>query len=59
MRALRYAVTEAMASLRRGRQAGLLSMATIALALFILGGFLVLATNLERLGGEWAGAAEM
>ncbi len=59
MRALRYAVEEAVASLWRGRQAGLLSTATIALALFVLGGFLVVTANLERLGAEWGNAAEL
>ena len=37
MRALRYAFEEAFSSLWRGRQAGLLSTLTIALALFVLG----------------------
>ncbi len=59
MRALRYSVEEAVASLWRGRQAGLLSTATIALALFVLGGFLVVTANLERLGAEWGSAAEL
>jgi cell division transport system permease protein len=59
MRALRYAVEEAFTSLWRGRQAGLLSTATIALALFVLGGFLVVTANLERLGAEWSNAAEL
>ena len=59
MRALRYALEEAVASLWRGRQAGLLSTLTIALALFVLGGFLVVTANLERLGAEWSNAAEL
>src|SRR5439155_4779721 len=59
MRALRYSVEEAVASLWRGRQAGLLSTATIALALFVLGGFLLITANLERLGAEWSSAAEL
>lgn len=59
MRALRYAFHEAVASLWRGRQSGLLSTGTIALALFVLGGFLVVSANLERLGAEWSSAAEM
>jgi cell division transport system permease protein len=59
MPALRYALDEACASLWRGRQAGLLSTMTIALALFVLGGFLVLTANLERLGDEWSNAAEL
>jgi cell division transport system permease protein len=59
MRALRYSFEEAFASLWRGRQAGLLSTLTIALALFVLGGFLVVTANLERLGAEWGNAAEL
>src|SRR5204862_5475577 len=30
-----------------------------ALALFVLGGFLIVTANLERLGAEWSSAAEM
>ena len=59
MRALRYAFEEALTSLWRGRQAGLLSTLTIALALFVLGGFLIATVNLERLGAEWSNAAEL
>jgi cell division transport system permease protein len=58
-RALRYAIDEAAASLWRGRQSGVLSTATIALALFVLGGFLLVTANLQRLGDEWGRAAEM
>jgi len=59
MRALRYAFEEALTSLWRGRQAGLLSTLTIALALFVLGGFLAVTANLERLGVEWSNSAEL
>ncbi len=59
MRALRYALEEALTSLWRGRQAGLLSTLTIALALFVLGGFLDVTANLEQLGAEWSNAAEL
>jgi cell division transport system permease protein len=59
MRALRYAFDEAIQSLWRGRQSGLLSTATIALALFVLGAFLIVTGNLEQLGAEWSSAAEM
>ena len=59
MRALQYSLEEALKSLWRGRQAGLLSTATIALALFVLGGFLLVTANLEQLGAEWGRAAEM
>src|SRR5204863_481338 len=58
-RALRYAIDEAAASLWRGRQSALLSTATIALALFVLGGFLLVTANLDRLGAEWGRAAEL
>ena len=54
MRALRYSFDEAAASLWRGRQSGVLSTATIALALFVLGAFLLVTANLERLGAEWS-----
>jgi cell division transport system permease protein len=59
VRALRYAIEEAAMSLWRGRQAGLLSTLTIALALFVLGGFLLVTANLDRLGVEWSRAAEL
>jgi len=58
-RAISYAFDEAVRSLRRGRESGLLSTLTIALALFVLGGFLLVSANLERLGAEWSSAAEM
>lgn len=57
MRALRYALDEALQSLWRGRQSGVLSMATIAVALFVLGGFLLVTVNLDRLGAEWSRSA--
>ena len=56
---LQYAFGEAIASLWRGRQSSLLSTGTIALALFVLGVFLILTANLERLGAEWSSSAEM
>ena len=58
-RAVRYAIEEAATSLWRGRQAGLLSTLTSALALFVLGGFLMVTANLERLSAEWGRAAEL
>ncbi len=59
MRLLRYAFDEAVASLWRGWSSGLLSTATIAIALFVLGAFLIVTSNLERLAQEWSGAAEL
>jgi cell division transport system permease protein len=59
MRALHYAVQEAMSSLWRGRQAGALSTLTIALALFVLGAFLLVTANLDRISAGWSRAAEL
>src|SRR5262245_16814204 len=59
MRMLRYAFDEALTSLWRRRQSGLLATGTIAIALFVLGAFLIVTTNLERLGAEWGRAAEV
>jgi cell division transport system permease protein len=59
MRLLRYAFDEALASLWRARRSSLLSTATIAIALFVLGAFLVATSNLQRLAEEWSGAAEL
>lgn len=56
--AIRFAVGEAYRSLWRGRQSGLVSTGTIALALFVLGGFLLVTANLDRIGEEWSRAAE-
>ncbi|HEY7170683.1 MAG TPA: ABC transporter permease [Vicinamibacterales bacterium] len=59
MRAITYAFDEAVASLWRGRQSGILSTGTIAIALFVLGAFLLITSNLQRLGDEWSRAAEL
>jgi cell division transport system permease protein len=58
MRALRYFLEEAIASLWRGYKTGLVAIATIAAALFVLGGFLVVTSNIERLFARWQEAAE-
>jgi cell division transport system permease protein len=59
MRALRYAFDEAIVSLWRGRRSGVLAIATITVALFVLGAFLMATSNLQRLGDEWGRSAEM
>jgi cell division transport system permease protein len=59
MRAFRYAIDEAIASLWRGRRSGALSTATIAVALFVLGAFLITTSNLQRLGREWSNSAQL
>ena len=59
MRAWQYAFDEALASLWRGRRSGALSTATIGVALFVLGAFLITTSNLERLGREWSNSAQL
>jgi cell division transport system permease protein len=58
MRALRYFLDEALASLGRGYRTGIVAVGTIAVALFVLGGFLVVTSNLEGLFDRWQEAAE-
>ncbi|MCM3881909.1 MAG: ABC transporter permease [Vicinamibacterales bacterium] len=58
MRALRYFLDEAVASLWRGAKTTLIAIVTIAVAFFVLGGFLMITTNLERLLSRWQEAAE-
>jgi cell division transport system permease protein len=59
MRALRYFFSEAASSLWRRRRAALLAVLTIASGLFVLGFFLVLNSNLQRLVGRWSESAEL
>jgi cell division transport system permease protein len=59
MRAFKYFLSEAAASLWRGRKAAVLSILTIAGGLFVLGFFLVLNTNVQRLVGRWTQSAEL
>ena len=53
-----YLVSEAATSLWRGRRSSALAILTIAAALFVLGVFLVLLTNADRVAGQWSAAAE-
>jgi cell division transport system permease protein len=57
--ALRYFFEEAFASLWRGRRAAILSILTIGAGLFILGLFLLLNYNLQRVVGKWSESAEV
>jgi cell division transport system permease protein len=57
--ALRYFLVEASASLWRGRKAAVLSVLTIAGGLFVLGFFMALNTNLQRVVGRWTESAEL
>jgi cell division transport system permease protein len=59
VRALTYYFSEAAASLWRGRKAAILSVLTIAGGLFVLGFFLALNTNLQRVVGHWTESAEL
>ncbi len=59
MQALRYFLSEAAASLWRGRRAAALAIVTIAAGLFLLGFFLVIDTNVARLMARWTEAAEL
>jgi len=59
MRALQYFMSEALESLWRTRRAALLSTLTIAAGLFVLGFFLMVNANIQRLVGRWSEAAEL
>ncbi len=59
MRGFNYFLAEASASLWRGRRAAVLSVLTIAGGFFVLGFFLVLNSNLQRLVGRWTESAEL
>ena len=59
MRAVKYFFIEAAASLWRGRSAAVLAVLTIAVGLFVLGLFLALNGNLQRLVGRWTESAEL
>jgi len=59
MRAVRYYLTEALISCWRSRRATLLSVFTIATAVFVLGAVLLLTFNVDRAAVAWRAAAEM
>ena len=59
MRALKYFFGEAAESLWRTRRAAGLSMVTIAAGLFVLGFFLLINANLQRVIGRWTDSAEV
>jgi cell division transport system permease protein len=59
VRALNYFVTEAASSLWRRRGAAAIAVLTIAAGLFVLGFFLVVNQNLERVVGRWSESAEL
>jgi len=59
MRALQYFFSEAGESLWRNRRGALLSMLTIAAGMFVLGFFLMINANIQRIVGSWSEAAEL
>lgn len=59
LRAIRYSLNEAAASLWRARRSAALAMLTIAAGLFVLGFFLVVNSNLQRVMARWSEAAEL
>ena len=58
MRALKYFFDEAAASLWRGFKTAIIATATITVAFVVLGGFLILTSNMERVFTRWQDAAE-
>jgi cell division transport system permease protein len=58
MRALEYSFREAVHSLWRARGSSLFAVVAIALALLVLGGLLLVTSNVERLVAQWSTAAE-
>jgi cell division transport system permease protein len=59
MRALKYFLNEAAESLLRSWRSAALAVLTIAAGLFVLGFFLMVNNNLQRVVGRWSEAAEM
>ena len=58
MRALKYFFDEAAASLWRGFRTSLIAATTITVAFVVLGAFLILTSNMERVFTRWQEAAE-
>ena len=58
VRAIKYFFDEAAASLWRGLKTALIATATIAVAFAVLGAFLILTSNMERVFTQWQDAAE-
>jgi cell division transport system permease protein len=59
MRALKYFLNEATESLLRSWRSATLAVLTIAAGLFVLGFFLMVNSNLQRVVGRWSESAEM
>jgi cell division transport system permease protein len=59
MTALRFSAEEAAISLWRRRRSNLLSLLTISVAMFVLGGFLLVNANIQEWIARWTTAAEL
>lgn len=59
MHALRYFLSEAGASLWRGRGASALAILTIAIGIFVLGFFLIANANFQHVVDRWSESAEL
>jgi cell division transport system permease protein len=59
MHALQYCLNEASRSLWRQRGSSVLSMLTIAAAALVVGGFLLVTVNLDRVLARWSATAEV
>ncbi|MCX6544696.1 MAG: ABC transporter permease [Acidobacteria bacterium] len=59
MHALKYCLREASRSIRQQPGSSALSMLTIAAAALVVGGFLLLTVNLERVLARWTATAEV
>ena len=59
LRAFGYCIEEAFVELWRNRLVNLVSIATIAVSLFILGVFLTVSTNLNELMAGWASRVQL
>jgi cell division transport system permease protein len=59
LRGLRYFLAEALTSLWRGKWSAALSVITIAAGLLVLGFFLIVNSNLQKLVARWSEAAEL
>lgn len=59
MRVLTYSLEEAWLSLRRSKRSALLSIVTIAGVFTMVGAFLLVFTNVQRLVTEWSASSEL
>lgn len=59
MRRLQYFLAEAGSSLKRGGASNVIAIGTIALALLVLGAFLLVTSSLERMMAGWSAAAQV